>query len=174
MRIIISKVSVIVLIICMIVTASADSKPKERVIVLGFNSALLNDVQDRLLRETVLREFHSRGYGIVPVMDIESLLLGDNKRQIRRIGRDDVRKICDELQAGFACSGSIVPEDGRVDNEIREGRNYICTCAWYRKSDDTFTELKITAPGGKSLYLFSLSLSKMIVNEVEKLKLTRV
>lgn len=170
MKKIIFRSSVIVLVICMMAVAPADSKSKERVIVLGFNSALLNDVQDRLLRETVLREFHTRGFDIVPVMEIESLLLGDQKRQIRRLGRDDIRNICGELKAGFACWGSIVPEDGRVDNEIREGKNYICACFWYRKSDDTFREFKITVASGKSLYLFFLSLSKMIVGEVEKLK----
>ncbi|MBN2159461.1 MAG: hypothetical protein JW807_08705 [Spirochaetes bacterium] len=169
MKITTAKVSAIVFFICVMVGGSADSKPKERVLVLGFNSVLLNDVQDRLLRETVLREFHTRGFRIVPVMEIESLLFEDQKRQIRRLGRDEIRNICDELRAGLACSGLIVPEDGRVDNEIREGKNYLCTCTWYRRSDNRFSEIKLRVAGGKGLFRFFSSLAKMIVDEAEKL-----
>jgi hypothetical protein len=100
-------VVVISLSLSLLAWTSLFSKPKERLLVLGFDSRQLNDVQDRLLRETIMRQFLAKGYLIVQVMEIESLFHDSQKRQIRKLKPDDLRSLCDELKAGFACSGSI-------------------------------------------------------------------
>jgi hypothetical protein len=144
-------------------------KPKERILVLGFESRQLNDIQDRLLRETILREFHDRGYSIVPVMEIETLFYGSQMRQIRKLKRDTVKSICDDLEAGFACYGSIAPDDGSKDNEIRPEKNYICALTFYRKDENKFHELKFTLPGRESLYQYFRSLAEAVVESINKM-----
>jgi hypothetical protein len=143
--------------------------PPARILVLGFDSAQLNDIQDRLLRETILRGFHDRGCSIVPVMEIESLFYGSRVRQIRKLDRDTVRSICKDFQAGFACYGSIVPEDNRKDDCIRPGKNYICAITFYRKAGDAFYEMKFTSTGRDSLDQFFQSVSESVVSGTIKL-----
>lgn len=135
-------------------------------LVLGFDSRQLNDVQDRLLRETIMRRFLTKGYLIVQVMEIESLFHDSQKRQIRKLKPDDVRSLCDELQAGFACSGSISPEDGKLDDAIKADKNYICAIMLYRKDRDTFEELKLKIAGEKNLFQFYTVLANMIVAKI--------
>lgn len=142
---------------------------KERVVVLGFASRQLNDVQDRLLREAVLRELHGRGYRIVPVMEIESLITEVRRSQIRKLSRVELKSLCAELSAGIACCGSIVPEDGSRDEEIKPGKKYLCTLLVYRKDRDVFQEIKVTAVGEKSLYPLFNALSKSIADRFDAL-----
>src|SRR4030042_217942 len=99
------------------------SKPKERFLVLGFETRQLNDVQDRLLRETIMHRFHTNGFRIVPVMEIESLFHEGRKRQIRKLKRDEIRGLCDELRAGSASYGTIAPESGRAGEASTAGKD---------------------------------------------------
>ena len=142
---------------------------KERILVLGFESKQLNDIQDRLLRETILREFYDRGYAIVPVMEIETLFYGSPLRQIRKLSRDAVRSLCDDLNAGYACYGSIAPEDGSRDIGIWPEKNYICTVTLYRKGEKRFQEFKLTLPGQDSLYRYFKSVAEAVVESIDKI-----
>jgi hypothetical protein len=160
-------VAVISLTLSLLAQATLFSKPKERVLVLGFDSRQLNDVQDRLLRETIMRRFLTRGYLIVQVMEIESLFHDTRKRQIRKLKPDDLRSLCDELKAGFVCSGSISPEDGKLDDAIKADKNYICTIMVYRKDRDAFEKLILKIAGEKNLYRFYDVLADMIVAKID-------
>ena len=57
---------IIIISSCLAAGGQALSKQAGRVLVLGFESRQLNDVQDRLLRETVLYRLHAGGRAIVP------------------------------------------------------------------------------------------------------------
>jgi hypothetical protein len=169
MKEIITNVLILAGIACAIVGGPAASKQEERVLVLGFESRQLNDVQDRLLRETVLYRLHTRGHAIVPVMEIEAQFQDDTKRRIRRISRADVRALCGELSAGSACYGSIAPEDGAKDDaEIRKGKTYTFHLTLYRKSDDSFTETKLRVAGRDSLYGFFTDCAAQIAEVVDR------
>lgn len=154
-------------LLALVAAAAPQTAPKERVVVFGFASRQLNDLQDRLLRETVLYKIHANGQEIVPVMEIESLFRDESKRFIRRLSRADVRALCNELDAGVAVFGSIAPEDGKRDDEIQQGKSYICALTVFRRDTDTFTDKTVRAAGEKSLYTFFLALSKKIVEQVE-------
>ncbi|OHD69152.1 MAG: hypothetical protein A2W19_06080 [Spirochaetes bacterium RBG_16_49_21] len=144
-------------------------KPAERILVLGFDSRLLNDIQDRLVRETVMRSFHDKGYRIVPVMEVESLFHGSRIRQIRKLNRDTVMSICDKLDAGYACYGSLVPALGGRDDRIRQGKSYICTITLFRRDANSFDELKLQTEGAEDLHRYFTSLAEAIVVAVIKL-----
>jgi hypothetical protein len=165
----IRRTAVLAAIVALAMSAALQAAPKERVLVLGFASRQLNDLQDRLLRETVLYRLHAIGHEIVPVMEIESLFRDDSKRFIRRLSRADVRTLCDELNAGVAVFGSIAPDGGRQDEaEIRKGKNYICLLTVYRKSDDRFTETKLMVTGRDSLYVFFIECAADIADGIQR------
>lgn len=145
------------------------SKPAEPVLVLGFNTKLLNDIQERLLRESVMRQFHISGYRIVPVMEIESIFHEEQKRQIRKLTRDEIKSLCGELKAGYACCGSIVPETAIVNEEIRSGVKYICAMTLFIREKNKFETITIRIAGEDNLYGFYGALSKKIVGEIRKL-----
>jgi hypothetical protein len=141
-------------------------KTGERILVLGFNSRELNDVQEMLLRETIMRHLQAEGFVIVPVMEIESLYKDEQKRLIRKVKRSEVRTLCDETGAGFAFFGTIEPEDGKRYTEIKTGRKYLCTLTLYRKDKNRFQTLKLKVVGEDSLYKFYESLSRTIVSKI--------
>jgi hypothetical protein len=153
----------------MMAAGLVSGKTKERILVLGFDSRQLNDIQDRLLRETILREFQDRGFVIVPVMEIESLFYGSQIRQIRRLKRAAVKAICEDLNAGYACYGSIVPENGPADSRITQEKNYICAVTLYQKAGERFYEFKFTLAGKESLLEYFRSLAVEVVERITKL-----
>ncbi len=160
-------VSIIIIFACFARGGIGAEMQNDRVLVLGFQSRQLNDVQDRLLRETLLYRIHANGHEIVPVMKIESLFRDDSKRFIRRLSRADVRALCDELNAGVAVYGSIAPADGKQDDgEIRKGKNYTCLLSIYRKGDNSFTDTKHTVAGRDSLYDFFADCAAQFAEEI--------
>lgn len=165
----IRRMAVPVVIAALALSAALQAAPKERVLVLGFASRQLNDLQDRLLRETVLYRLHANGQGIVSVMEIEALFRDDSKRFIRRLSHADVRTLCDELNAGVAVFGSIAPVDGRQDEgEIRKGEKYACLLIIYRKSDNSFSKTKLMLIGRDSLYQFFTDCAAAIAEEIRR------
>lgn len=170
----IGRTAALAVLVAFAAATAVEAAPKERVLVLGFASRQLNDLQDRLLRETVLYRLLANGQAIVPVMEMESLFRDDSSRFIRRLSRADVRNLCDELNAGVAVFGSIAPVDGRQDDgEIRKGTNYICHLTVYRKSNNSFTETKLAVTGRESLYLFFTDCAAGIVVEITRTPGTR-
>ena len=161
--------SATIVIACILIGAAAFMKPRGRVLVLGFESSQLNDIQDRLFRETVMRRLHTEGFPVVPVMEIESVFNEDRKGRIRKLARGEIKGICEELAAGYALFGSIAPEDGKRDEGIMAGRNYVCRLVLYRGDKNRFDELKVTAAGRETLYEFYNALSALIVGEIGKL-----
>ena len=162
----------VVLMVCalflpMFADGYLSAKPKERVLVLGFESKQLNDVQDRLLRETVMRQLLARDYQIVQVMELESMFHDGQKRQIRKLKEDEIRGLCNDLTAGLACTGSIKPEDGKEDSAIVAEKNYICAVRIYRKEKDAFEEFILKIAGEKNLYRFFNFVAEKIVSKID-------
>ncbi len=144
------------------------SKPAERILVLGFDSGLINNIQDRLLRETIMKELRVAGYPIVTVMEIESIFHNGPERQIRKLTREEIRSLCREMKAGYACWGAIVPEGKKGAEAIRAGSGYVCTVTLYHGEKNNFEEIRLTIGGEDNLYRFYGSLSKMIAGEIGK------
>ncbi len=158
--------AVMMITLCALFCAAASAKPGDRVLVLGFESAQLNDLQDRLLRETVMRRLHTEGYRVVPVMEIESAFNEERKGRIRMLLRSEIRAVCDEMNAGFALSGAVRPEDGSRGGEIVPGKNYVCSMVLYRRDGNRFMEFRVAAAGGKTLYEFYDTLAALIARGI--------
>ncbi len=162
-------VTTVLMLIFILLGQSLLSKPAETILVLGFDTRLLNDIQERLLRESVMRQFHVSGYRIVPVMEIESIFHDGRERQIRKLKKDDIKSLCDEMRAGYACIGAMAPEIVTVDEQIRSGINYICTMTFFIRKKNRFEDITIRVAGEDNLYRFYNALSKKIVTEIKKL-----
>ncbi|HPC40025.1 MAG TPA: hypothetical protein PLD91_03810 [Spirochaetota bacterium] len=148
---------------------SLRSKPDEPILVLGFDTKLLNDIQDRLLREAVMKELSLSGYRIVPVMEVESIFHDGRERQVRKLKREEMKSLCEEMKAGYACCGAIVPETAMADEEIRSGVNYLCTITLYIRGKNRFETVTTRAAGEDNLFRFYGALSKKIMAEMKKL-----
>jgi hypothetical protein len=138
-------------------TSSAGDRAHARILVLGFKSKLIGNLQDRILRETIMREFLERGYSIVPIMDIEGLLLVEES-DIRKLMKDNIRKLCVRFASDYAVSGEL---------RIAGGSQY-ADVAVFRKSDDKFVELKIQIARGQDFQKFCGMLAHDIAERSEK------
>jgi hypothetical protein len=76
-----------------------------RVLVLGTDSKAMTDIQDRILRETVMRELLSGSVQIVSVMDLERAIQLEGI-DIRKVS-SSVAALADQLGARFSIRGMI-------------------------------------------------------------------
>ncbi|MCP4135861.1 MAG: hypothetical protein GY754_33140 [bacterium] len=142
---------------------------KPKILVLGFSSAQINDIQERLLRETVLREFREKGFPIVPVMELESIFYDEKKKYPGLISTKDLKEYCRDLKADFSLAGSLYPSKGSKSSPgIQAGRTYTCAFLLYSRKSNSFSEIKFESRGKKNLYKYFSNLSKIIVSKTEE------
>jgi len=140
-----------------------------KVLVLGFNSRHFNDLQDRLLREIIIRKFHTRGYNIVTVMEIESIIQEDSRIKIRRLKRDKIRKLCTQMHADYVVTGSIYLKNNiKSKHKITKNFVYRCKIVLYQRSKNRFIEKFLENKGSDKIYGFFKSLSEKIVTISEE------
>lgn len=162
-----ARMSAVMAVSILLAATLSSGAPEERFLVLGFSAQQLNEVQDRLLREAIMRRLVSRGYRIVPVMEVESILQGDRRGRVRSLTRGEVRGLCQDLNAGYACYGSIEPEGGRRDASFTRGRRYRCALEIYRRDRDAFEEVSVAFDGHDSLYHLVEELSERLASRIE-------
>ncbi len=124
--------------------AGAD-RAADRVLVLGFRSDFLDDIQDRCFREMLIRRFHENGFAVVPVMEIESLLQTERPPDIRNVDARIAAELCAELGAGFAICGKI----NRVLIKGKGGADsyeYVCEAAVFSMREQTFGRTTVSGP----------------------------
>ncbi len=140
-------IGAVVAVALLLVAALSGGVPRERFLVLGFSAYQLNDVQDRLLREALMRRLVSDGYRVVTVMEVESILQGERRGRVRSLTREEVRALCRDFDAGYACYGWIDSAEGGKDDSFAEGKRYRCSLVTYRRDRDTFEEHSVVFPG---------------------------
>jgi len=104
-----------------------EGRGQGKVLVLGFASQYINETQDMLLRELVMRDFLRRGYTLVPVMEIEDRVQ-EKSLDVRDAGRARLKSLCGEFSADYAIAGQI---------EVRRRRLFV-SLALYQKARDQF------------------------------------
>ena len=78
-----------------------------RILVLGFQSNFLDDIQDRIFREMLIRKFQEKGLPVVQVMELESAIQTDHPPDIRNVDSRIASELCEEFGASFAVCGKI-------------------------------------------------------------------
>lgn len=77
-----------------------------KVLVLGTASPVVSDVQDRVLRESVMRELLAAGMTIVPVMELEREIQLDGF-DVRDVPSSKVASLAEKFGARFCVRGSF-------------------------------------------------------------------
>jgi hypothetical protein len=111
---------------------------EERVLVLGFRSSMLSDLEDRILRETIMRELVERGHEIISVMDLEGFF-SEYPKHIRKISEADLGTLCNKLGASYAVSGSIA----------RNGRRSVVSVIIYGRERNLIHRRRISLGSGE-------------------------
>lgn len=99
-------ICLIILLFLPISACGKDRPGQGRILVLGFSSKTISELQDRLLRESVMRELSKQEFTIVPVMEIERYFR-ENNASIRRVKPSQFPQLCNELDAAFSVNGTI-------------------------------------------------------------------
>lgn len=137
---------------------SQEQRGNGKVLVLGFNSPYINDVQDMLLREAVMRNFKGRGYPIITVMEMEDYIQ-ENNLNVRSVSRASMKNLCREFNADYSLSGSI---------EVRRRRLFV-SLSLYQKDGDQYYNFIIPMGRNSDFQHYSPGLAKDIVLKADVL-----
>ncbi len=142
-------------------------KPDDaKILVLGFNSALLTDLEDRLFRETLMRAFREKGYPIVTVMDLEALFQREGVKQVRCLGNTDLKKLMSKCGADYGITGTLAPR-GRGVKKVKSGETYVLYMTMYVKYKDAFVSFTVESPGAAKPGDFYSSMTSKAAAEVD-------
>lgn len=102
---------VILLIVSFSQNLYAKSKPK--ILMLGTSSSIINDVQDRILREQVLQKFLKEKYPIVPVTKIDSLVYQENVN-VRNLSKQQIIEFALKYNVDFLLFGKLLKNNNKL------------------------------------------------------------
>ncbi|MCX7679237.1 MAG: hypothetical protein N2316_08445 [Spirochaetes bacterium] len=127
-------ITVSICIMCAILMGSCllfaqQAQQKGSVLVLGFSSHIVNDAQDMLLRNYIMREFLKKGYGIVPIMAIEGYAQ-EKSFDVRQATRGDMKRLSAFFHADYAISGSI---------ELRRKKLFVSVSLFQKDSEQFYS-----------------------------------
>ncbi len=100
-----------------------------KVLILGFNSDQINETQDMLLRNYLMRAFMKKGYSTVPIMALEEFVL-EKSFNVRQTTRNDLKRLCAYFHADFALSGSI---------ETRRKKLFVSVSLYQKESEQYYS-----------------------------------
>ena len=148
------------MIIAMI-SSPAGSQNRGKVLVLGFDSPYFNEIQDRLLRESVMKEFITRGYSVIPVMEVESLILEEGINKFRKASQADMKDFCRRLDADIAVNGKVAVayKTAVKSKSIDPAIPYACRVTVFIKQKDKLISENVFTEGNNDLYGFIKALS---------------
>ncbi len=125
-------------------------------LVLGFESVQLSDLEDRLLRENLMRELKTAGFRVVKVMEVESLIL-EGGIDIRKIKPPVMKTVMAGNEPDIVVNGRLFPVQNSVkEKKLKKGKLYCFEAlVWFRKGDRFMRMKKKTAFCGSLLSFFS-------------------
>lgn len=145
---------------------------KNKFLVLGFQSKQINDLQDRLLREELMRELVKSGNDIVSVMELESAAYDENTpiKNYRYFKETTAVFLAKKFSSQYAVFGKISPK-GKYTNFIYAGKTYKCSLRLYSVEKKKFIDISIEIDGSEKYYDFAVNFSKKCAKEIsEKIK----
>lgn len=130
--------------------------PEGMILVLGLKSVHLDDLQDRLLRESILRSLIERGYRIVPVMEMERYFKS-RWNSIRNIDISKLKELCDAFEAAYAVTGSMA----------RKRRSYVFSIIIYERAIENVTVSTVSISDKEKFMDYCIHLSGEIIEKIE-------
>jgi len=147
----------------------AGAGDKIRIMVLGFRSPLMDDVQDTYLREALLRLLAQKGFSVVPVMDLETIQNENTAVSLRNMTTSQIMDYAEQFKAAFTIYGELAEEGKNAGSGgITPGRPYECTISIYCAGDRTTFRLRHKITGRENWYLFYQDLATELASMIEK------
>ncbi len=146
--------------------AAAEKNVKDTVLILGFQSSSMNDVQVRLLRDAILKKCHTQGFSIVSLMDIESLNIS-NMKNIQSYNQKEIVDYNNKFQATLTVTGEVVDLSFNTKlqhTSIKPHNRYECTISIYDAHTKSFKQKRFIINSGKNLLIFIKRTSDVIVS----------
>ncbi len=126
-----------------------------KIAVLGTKSSEINDLEDRFLREKLMRLFIGGGITSVPVTKIDSLIF-ENGYNLQNLNEKQIADISSITNAQYILTGEF----------SRVGNKSFYTIILYHSSEAVFSKKMITADNYKSFNYDYDKLAVQIQNEV--------
>ena len=101
------SVAVAFFLIMMCTSVPVFSQTASRILMLGSARGELSEIEDRIIREEVMRQLVKSGRKIVPVMEIEKEIQ-ENALDIRQISDSEMKSISVKLNADMIARGSFL------------------------------------------------------------------
>jgi hypothetical protein len=150
----------------------SQTETKLKFLVLGFQSKQMNDLEDRMLREELMRDLVKSGNNIVTVMELESAVYDENAllKNIRYFNEKTAIYLTKKFSAQYTVFGKIFPK-AKVINSIAAGKIYKCSLRLYSVEKKKFIDISFDFTGEKKFYDFAVNFSKKCAKEIsEKIK----
>lgn len=140
----------------------------KKILVLGFESEQLNDIQEVLLRNTLLRKLYENGFDIVPVMEVESIMIRDKGLQVVNLGKKDLKDYSSEVNSQYSMIGKIYPAGNKKLKGIKFGHQFVCDILLYQKKNNEFMNIKFNLVGKDNLFKFYSDITKRVISDIQK------
>jgi len=163
-KIFLKTVLVLLLLFSFLAVSKSNNNEKDFSII-SIKSSFLNEVENRLLKESILREFLKQGSSVVPQIKLDSYIFGTNEK-IYNWKR--IHSLYKKLKVKSIVYGRILFK-GRKYRVYKQKANYKCIFFIYKKNMKK-KRIIFYVKGQKNLYLFYQKISKNLVSQILKEK----
>lgn len=145
-------------------------QPAPRLLVLGFSSSLLDEIEERFLREEVIRELSRRGISRVSVMQTERALRSRGNFNPFSAGINDIMETAATVGATHVITGRLACIDcGKKKVHKICGRySYRCELKVFVTGQGKPAVLEVIQKGTGDRYSFLKALGRQVVTTLLK------
>ena len=101
-------------LLCFFVFAFSSSIAADKILVLGVDSPVFDDLRERMFREEIMRSVVSLGGEVVPVMDVE-WLIREKGADVRKCGYESASDFMRQCGAASFVFFSCTRNNGRLE-----------------------------------------------------------
>lgn len=143
---------------------AAGGAEKKPVLVLGFSSPVMDEIEERFMREEVLRSLARKGAAFVPVMATETLIRSRQNFRAGSVTAAEMKKMARVSGASLVVAGNVVCSScGKKDGTGIDPRcMYRCTIVLYFAGEEKSISFSLERKGEKNRYQFLRAFSRDI------------
>ena len=143
-------------------TAAAD----KRILVLGLQSPLMDEVQERYLRECLLRRLVKKGCSVITVMEMEEMRGEDLSQRLTALSPEEIREKALKYNAHLVVYGSIGLADRTGTDGMSEKEKYLCDLNVMEVPSAKVKNFRHTVRGQRDWLLFSDEMAGILADDV--------
>jgi hypothetical protein len=148
------------------VLSAQEAPAVKRLLVLGFRSPVFDQVQERYLRESLLRLLIRGGCSAVPVMEMESSMEGKAANVTKDFSGDSLRAAGKRFSAATVVYGYIKPVNRRGMEAVSEEGSYECQLCLMDMESGEVKNFTYAVKGEANWHLFYTGLAERMAVDV--------